>query len=321
MNATPPPAPDAHWPAHPRDIGVDDLVDSHVHVWRLADLRWLSGEPVPRIFGPYEPLRRDYPISEYVADAIPAGVTAAVYVQPNWPLERSVEEVEWVQRLHDEYGWPHAIIGSADMFAPQAAATFERQLAISPQLRGARVQLHWHRDERLRFAEAPDRVNDPVFRRNVALLGELGLLFELQVFPGQMAAAEALVSETPETTFVVVHAGMLESGRAEHVEPWCEGLALLARQPNVALKLSGQGTFVHRLDERLIALVASTALELFGARRCMFGSNFPIESLWTDYASLVRAWTRVLADHDEATRRAVLGETARRIYSLPRAGR
>ena len=300
---------------------MHDLVDTHVHVWRLADLQWLSGEPMPRIFGPYEPLRRDYPIGEYVADAIPAGVTAAVYVQPNWPLERSVEEVEWVQRLHDEYGWPHAIVGSADMFAPQAAAVFERKLAISPQLRGARVQLHWHRDERLRFAAAPDRMNDPVFRRNVALLGELGLLFELQVFPGQMADAEALVAETPQTTFVVVHAGMLESARPEHVDPWREGLALLARRPNVALKLSGQGTFVHRLDERLIALVASTALELFGSGRCMFGSNFPIESLWTDYSSLVRAWTRVLADHDEATRRAVLGETARRIYSLPRAGR
>jgi predicted TIM-barrel fold metal-dependent hydrolase len=249
---------------------------------------------------------------------VPAGVAAAVYVQPNWPLERSVEEVAWVQRLHDEHGWPQAIVGSADMFSPAARATFERQREISPLMRGARVQLHWHRDERFRFASAPDRMEDPVFARNVALLGELGWLFELQVFPGQMAAAARLVAQTPGTQFVLVHAGMLESGRPEHVEPWREGLALLAREPNVAVKLSGQGTFVHRVEESLIGLVATTALELFGSKRCLFGSNYPIELLWTDYRSLIAAWRAVLAAQPAGARSDVLAATARRIYGLPR---
>ena len=73
---------------------------------------------------------------------------AAVYVQPNWPLERSVEEVEWVQSLHERHGWPQAIVGSADMFSERAGETFERQRAASPLMRGARVQLHWHREQR-----------------------------------------------------------------------------------------------------------------------------------------------------------------------------
>ena len=105
-----------------------------------------------------------------------------------------------------------------------------------------------------------------------------------------------------------------ESVAPEHVAPWTAGLELLARSPNVVVKLSGQGTFVRRVDEPLIRLVASTAIKLFGARRCLFGSNFPIESLWTDYATLVRTWRDAL---DADVRDDVLAATARRVYRLP----
>ena len=304
----------------PADIDVFDVVDAHLHVWRLADLPWLHGPMVPRIFGAYEAIRRDYPITEYLGDARAAGIGAAVYVQPNWPIERSVEEVRWVQDVHERCGWPHAVIGSAAMFDAGARTVFERQRDISPLMRGTRLQLHWHTDERFRFASAADRMNDRVFRENLTVLEDFGWLFELQVFPGQMAEAVALVERFPSTTFVLVHAGMLESTDPAHVEPWRAGLTLLAEHPNVVVKLSGQGTFVHRVDEPLIGLVTATTLELFGSSRCMFGSNFPIESIWTDFPTLMDTWLRVLADLDLDARRDVLGATARRVYSLGPAG-
>ena len=99
-----------------RSVGGDlEIVDAHHHLWRQADLPWLSGPMVPRIFGPYEPLRRDYPIEEYLAEAIPCGVTASVYVQTNWPLERAVDEVRWVHAVHEQTGWPAAIVGSTSV--------------------------------------------------------------------------------------------------------------------------------------------------------------------------------------------------------------
>jgi predicted TIM-barrel fold metal-dependent hydrolase len=101
--------------------------------------------------------------------------------------------------------------------------------------------------------------------------------------------------------------------------PWLQGppagLPLLAREPHVAVKLSGQGAFVHRVDAALSGLVAATALELFGADR-LFGSNFPIESLWTGYRSLVETWRAALAPLPAHEREAVFAGTARRIYSL-----
>lgn len=172
-------------------------VDAHHHIWRQADLAWLQGPMVPRIFGEYEPIRRDYPISEYRADVEPVGITKSVYVQTNWPLERVVDEVRWVQAVADETGWPHAIVGSADLLDDGCAAVFAEQARISPLMRGTRLQLHWHENPQYRYAPVPDQMHDPAFRRNLARIADYGWLFELQVFAGQMADAARLAADFP----------------------------------------------------------------------------------------------------------------------------
>lgn len=288
------------------------IVDAHHHIWRQVDLPWLSGPPVPRIFGPYEPIRRDYPAAEYVAEATAAGIGASVYIQTNWPLDRCEDEIRWLRDVHAETGWPTAVIGCADLFTPGAGEVMRRQAAISPLVRGVRLQLHWHENEQFRFASAPDRMNDPVFRRNIAALADLDWLFELQVFAPQMGDAAAFVADFPDTTFVLVHAGM----PVGPLDGWASGLKRLAELPNVVCKLTGQGTFVHRIDQPLIDLVAATALELFGPRRCMWGSNFPIEKLWTDLDTLVAAWERALDPYPAETREEVFAGTARRVYRI-----
>jgi predicted TIM-barrel fold metal-dependent hydrolase len=289
-----------------------NYVDAHHHIWPAEGLPWLDGPMIPRIFGPYEPLQgKAYTIDEYKADAEAKGFEQSVYVQANWRLEDSLKEVQWVQAQHERTGGPHAIVGSADLFAPDALDTIGAQQDASPLLRGTRLQLHWHEHEAFRFATAPDRGQDPTFNANLAQLPALGLVFELQVFPNQLASALELVEAHPNLTFVLIHAGMPIAG-----EPWRDALMELGRRPNVCVKLSGQGTFVHKVDPELIADVAKVALDSFGSGRTMFGSNFPIESLWTDFSSLMDAWLGVLAEYPGEVRADVLGRTARRIYRL-----
>jgi predicted TIM-barrel fold metal-dependent hydrolase len=293
-----------------------DLVDAHHHIWRMADLPWVSGEMLPRIFGPYESIRADYLAQDYVAEATACGITSAVYVQANWPLDRSLDEIRWLRDVHAETGWPMAFIGSADLFDPGAADVLRQQAAISPLVRGTRLQLHWHEHPPFRFASAPDRMHDPVFRRNIATLADLGWLFELQVFAPQMADAARFVADFPDIPFVLVHAGMLESSEPAAVQAWRRGLRLLAEQPNVLVKLTGQGTFVHRVDQDLIDMVAGTCLDLFGSRRCMWGTNFPIEKIWTELPPLVAAWRQALSGQSPQVQADVFAATARRVYSL-----
>jgi predicted TIM-barrel fold metal-dependent hydrolase len=288
------------------------IIDAHHHIWRQQDLPWLVGPMLPRIFGPYEAIRRDYPIGEYLGDIARSGVTRSVYVQANWAKEHFEEEVAFVQKTADEAGWPHAIVGYADLMVDDVRPQLDR-LQAYPLLRGIRMQLHWHENPQYRFAARPELMRSPQFRHNMKYLADYGLSFDLQVFAGQMADAADLAAEFPQTTFILQHAGMLEDLSAIGRAAWRSGMLKLARQPNVVSKLSGLGTFIHAVDGRQIGAIARETIGMFGPERCLFGSNFPIEKLWTSYAELIAAHRAAVP---EAAQAAVFNDTARRVYRL-----
>ena len=291
------------------------VIDAHHHIWRQADLPWLVGPMLPRIFGPYEPIRRDYPVEEFLADVAGSGLEKSVYVQANWAKERAEDEVAWVQKTADESGWPHAIVGYADFLSDDVRPQLEK-LKRYPLVRGVRMQLHWHDNPQYRFAARPDLADDKTFRRNFSSLVDYDLSFDLQVFAPQMPGAARLAADFPQTTFVLQHAGMLEDTSEAGRMAWREGMKELAAQPNVVAKLSGLGTFIHRNDPSHIAAIVRETVELFGAARCLYGSNFPIEKLWTDYRTLVDAYRATLASYSPGEQRAILHDNAARVYRL-----
>ena len=130
-----------------------------------------------------------------------------------------------------------------------------------------------------------------------------------------MTGASELADSCPKVTFVLAacrHAGgsfprgLDSSGAAACGE--------LAARPNVVCKLSALGTFIHRNDPDHIAAVVKETVGVFGPERCLFGSNFPIEKLWTRYSDLVAAYRRALEPFGEAAARAALHDTAARVY-------
>lgn len=294
---------------------MESIVDAHHHIWRRADQPWLQGPTVPRIFGAYDAIKRDYPVEEFLDDLAGTGVVKSVYVQTNWAKERAVEEVAWVQSEADRTGWPHAIVSFVDFQSEDAPEVMAAQ-AKSKLVRGVRQQLHWHEKAQYRFAPTPDQMNTPLFRNNFARLEDRGWLFELQVFAAQMADGAALAQAFPRTTFVLEHAGMPEDRSPAGRKAWREGMRRLADQPNMHTKFSGLGTFIRGNDRQHIAEIVGETIALFGAGRCVWGSNFPIEKLWTDYAAIVAAIRAALAFLPQAERRAVLHDNAARLYRL-----
>ena len=294
---------------------MTEIVDAHHHIWRQADLPWLSGPTQPRIFGPYEPIRRDYSIREYLGDLAGLMVVRSVYVQTNWAKDRFEDEVAWVHDVAKQTGWPHAVVGYADFSVDDVRPQLDR-LTRYPLMRGVRMQLHWHDNPAYRFAVGADLCADPMIRRNIARLAEYGWSFDLQVFAPQMADAAVLVEVCPDVTFILQHAGMLEDLSPEGRAAWREGMAKLAAYPNVVSKISGLGTFIHRNDPAHVADVLTQTVAIFGAERCLFGSNFPIEKLWTDYRNLVEAYVGATALLSAAQRDAIFRTTAMRIYRL-----
>jgi predicted TIM-barrel fold metal-dependent hydrolase len=260
-------------------------------------------------------MRRDYPMSEYLADIAGSGVVKSVYVQANWAPAAAEDEVAWVQKTADENGWPHAIVGYADLTADDVRPALDR-LKRYPLLRGIRMQLHWHQNPQYRFARSPDLADDPIFRRNLAALADYGLSFDLQVFAPQMDGAARLAADFPKTAFILQHAGMLEDLSDAGKAVWQAGMKKLAAQPNVHSKLSGLGTFIHRNDPAHIAWIVRETVGLFGADRCLFGSNFPIEKLWTDFASLAGAYRDAVAPYSPGEQADMLHDAAARVYRI-----
>jgi predicted TIM-barrel fold metal-dependent hydrolase len=294
---------------------MTEIVDAHHHIWRQADLPWLSGPMQPRIFGPYEPIRRDYSIQEYLDELAGSSVVRSVYVQTNWARDRFEDEVAWVEAIAKETAWPHAIVAFADFGVGDVRPQLDR-LARYILVRGTRMQLHWHENPLYRFAARADLCADPVIRRNIAHLADYGLSFDLQVFAAQMADAADLAEACPDVTFVLQHAGMLEDLSTQGRAAWRAGMTRLAGCPNVVSKLSGLGTFIHRSDPVHIAGVLAETVAMFGADRCLFGSNFPIEKLWTDYRKLIEIYLAAAATLRADQQEAIFKTTAMRVYRL-----
>jgi predicted TIM-barrel fold metal-dependent hydrolase len=292
-----------------------NIIDSHHHIWRQQDLPWLQGTMVPRIFGPYESIRRDYPVEEFLADQAGSGITQSVYVQTNWPPEQFEQEAAWVQAESQRSGWPHAMVAYADMLVPDVRPQLDR-LKAYPLVRGVRMQLHWHENPLYRFAPGPEQVRSEVLGRNLEYLADYGYTFDLQVFPRQMRDAAQMASLHPKVSFILVHAGMLADTSPVGVQAWREGMGKLAAQRNVFVKLSGLGTFIQRNDPAHIAMVVGQTVTFFGAQRCMFGSNFPIEKIWTDHASLLQAYRDAVQALPLAEQEAIFSGTAARVYRL-----
>ncbi len=270
----------------------------------------------PRIYGPYDAIRRDYLLEELHGESAPLGVAGSVYIQCGWPPDNAALETRWVQSVAERSEKPLAIIGWADLADPGLGALLDAH-GESANFRGIRQMLNWHDKAQYRAAGIDGTVmDDKTWRRGFAELAERGLIFELMIFPGQMTQAARLAREHPRATIVLEHGGLPADESAAGRAAWRDGMALMAGESNVVAKISGLGMFNHRCTAESVAPVMREMLALFGPERCMFGSNFPVDKLWVSYADMIAAYRGAAAELNEAERRALMHDTAHRVYDF-----
>lgn len=291
------------------------IVDAHHHIWRLERTPWLNGPQVPRIFGEYGAIQRDYRIEEFAAEACPAGVTESVYVQINVAPGDEIEEVEFATAEGARAGLVQAVVSFVDLASDSVGGTLDRQ-AVFGSLRGVRQQLHWHPNPIYRFAPTPDAMLERAFQAGLVEVIRRGLHFELQVFVHQIGHCIDLVEKFPDARFVLLHSGMVEDRTKEGWEFWRSEMTRLASHDNVLVKLSGLGTFTHSCTVDDWKPIITGTVEIFGAERCMFGSNFPVEKLWTTYAELLDVFNLCIGEFSPHERTAILAGTASELYGF-----
>lgn len=289
------------------------IIDTHHHIWLRKDVAWLKDPPIPRMFGDYFGIRRDYPVEEWINDITPQGVTKSVHVTAMWG--RPLDESRWLQATADKHGFPHGIVCQADLADPDVEAQLKAQKQF-PNMRGVRHMLYWDTDPVRQGAPRPDFCNEKDFRRGFALLEKYGLHFELQVYAPQARYAADLIKAFPNVRMILVHAGMITERTPAAIEEWRGALTAMAAFPNLHVKISGLGMFSSGLTYPQARQVIRDAIQIFGIERVIYGSNFPLEKLHASYADFMDIYRRVLGEFTPAEQRAVLHDNALKFYAL-----
>lgn len=291
------------------------IIDTHHHIWLRKDVVWLKDPPIPRMFGDYFGIRRDYPVEEWMSDIVPEGATKSVHVSAMWGSGKELDETRWLQSVADRHGFPHGIVCNADLAKPEIEAQLVEQKKF-PNLRGVRQMLYWDSNPLRQATSRPDLCNTPDFRRGFALLEKLDLHFELQIYASQAPFAVKLIKAFPNVRMILVHAGMLTERTPAAIDHWREALTSIAACPNVHVKLSGIGMFSQGVTSPQVRQVVRDAIQIFGVERTIYGSNFPLEKLHASYADFLEHYRKALSEYPEVDQRKVFHDNALKFYRL-----
>ena len=296
-----------------------EIIDSHHHLYdrqRNASPMMEDGTIVhEKLMGESSALLKDYRVEDYMADCTPHGVIKSVHLESDWVPADTVNQTRWLQELADAHGFPHGIVGYADLAAPDITEVLDGHMQY-PNFRGIRQMLFWHDDPDLCMVAGPDEMDDPAWRRGYALLGERGLSFDHGINYLQLDKTVGLLRALPDTPCVINHLGYPSDRGAEAIEVWRAGMTAVAACPSAWMKMSGIFMTDHDWTVASIRPFVLEAIEAFGPARCMFGSNFPVDKLYGGYAEILGAYQEVVKDFSESEQRQLFHDTAARFYRV-----
>jgi L-fuconolactonase len=320
------------------------IVDPHHHLWDHSNVPGAAPESKPFL------------LQEFVSVIAQSGhnVTRSVYVEcmsmyrQDGPKDfRPIGETEFANGMaamsaSGRYGdcrVASGIVGTANLrLGAEVLPILEAQVAAgNGRLRGIRF-ITAYSDAGI-FGRAPDPkkkgiVLEPAFREGVRTMQRFGLSLDVWCFHSQLKEVVDLAAACPDVQIILDHVGTplkldAHLGRnGEVFAHWQAGISELARRPNVVVKLGGLGMNLaapigtgggHATSSTLADQwrpYVETCIEVFGAKRCMFESNFPVDNATCTYGALWNAFKLIAARYSDDEKAALFSGTATRVYRL-----
>lgn len=305
------------------------IVDSHFHLWDYSD-------------PPYDG-------AAYARDAAQAGIVQSVFVECSMAyLADGPEELrpagEVAFAAAEAASGPavaNVIVGAADLRLGEAVGrSLDALIAAGKgRLRGIRVRAAHDDDPAAGYGgNGPPAgiLGDPSFRAGAACLAARGLSLDIYAFHTQLDEVAALAAACPDLPIALNHVGAplgvgrYADQRVKVRDLWRRGMERLAGAPNVRVKIGGFAISRLALIDRagrdsppgsdelaeVMRLWFDGCVDMFGADRCMFGSNFPVDKTVMPLTTLVNAMLRLSERLDDAGRAALLAGTAKAFYRI-----
>ena len=277
------------------------IIDAHHHTWDLAvrDQDWISGAEMAAI-------RRNFTIDDLRPLARAAGVTGSVLVQTVTVAAETPEMLAIAQADQLVCG----VVGWADLTSP---AVGERLAELKTGQGGEYLVAIRHQ---VQGEPDPDWLRRVDVVRGLREVAAAGLAYDLVIRPEQLPSAAYAATAVPELTFVLDHLGKPPIA-TRAVQPWARDIRAFAARANTVCKLSGLATeaapgAAAAAFEPYVVVI----LEAFGAARLMFGSDWPVCLLASDYARVVELAQALTAGLSASERADVFAGTATRVYGI-----
>ncbi|HEY0424030.1 MAG TPA: amidohydrolase family protein [Rhodopila sp.] len=309
------------------------IVDAHHHLWERESGRYLLDE-----------LRADLGAGHNVRGTV--FIQCGYAYRGDGPAEmRPVGETERVASIAAQAvsagspGVCAGIVGYCDFrLGDRVDAVLEAHVAAAHgRFRGIRQSAGWDAAIVSTTSTVPPRglLMDPAFRAGLTRLGKFGLSYECSLYHPQLPELTDLARAFPDLPILANHCGgpIRIGPYADHPDDafaaWRTALRDLAACPNVFLKLGGQAMTIRGFawheaplppsSEELAAAwrpTMETCIETFGASRCMFESNFPVDKGMCSYVAIWNAFKRVSAGYSPDEKAGLFHDTATRFYRL-----
>jgi predicted TIM-barrel fold metal-dependent hydrolase len=320
--------------------------------WNDSVKEWVAKLLFPkstlRFVGKIDYVSNDYLIEDYRAELgqLASRFLGTVYVEAIWKAKKHIDlarQTAWVERLDPGASIYKAIVASAELERRDLGELLQAHEGASTRFRGIRDKLAIHPNRQVMdYARSPTLMQDRAWRAGYQMLAERGLSFDAWMYYHQLPDFIDLVRAIPETPVVLCHLatpiglggdygglGNTAGERDKIAGQWKDSLSRLAEVPHVRFKISGllmpivgfgaeqQPTTMSK-DEFVdrVGPLVTWALDTFGIRRCMFGSNFPMDKVSISYQTLVAALDELLQTRTEEAKQLFFNGVARDFYRI-----
>lgn len=284
------------------------FIDTHVHFWDRTHptLRydWLDADADDPELGDYGAIKSlRYTPEDFAAETRFAGVEKVVHMQAAIGSPDPVEESRWLAAFTASSGVPAAMVAAAALDHPDAAQVLARQAEV----RGV---------VGIRDLRYDGYLQDDAWARGYALLEQYGFVYCDDPLLEHMPAAAALARRHPGIVYCVDHAGFPHERGDTYFREWAAAMRALAAVENTVVKISGLGQADHRWTVASLRPWVLECIDLWGPDRAFFGTNWPVDRLYSSYGDVVDAYDQLTADFSAGDREALFHGTAARVFRL-----
>ena len=274
------------------------VIDSHQHFWKYEPVKhsWIDDD--------MSVIRRDFSPSDLAKVYQENGIDGCVAVQ----ADQTLEETDFLIDLASINNFIKGIVGWVDLRAENIENVLEKY-STDKIVKGFRHVVQGEADHNFLLR--------PNFSRGISLLEKHNFTYDILVFPHQLGSVLEFVKKFPHQKFVIDHIAKpyIKDG---YFEGWATMMTAIGKHENVSCKMSGMVTeadFNIWTPEQIHPYM-DTALEAFGSKRILFGSDWPVCLVAGNYSKIKKLTTDFISQLSQIEQNSIMGNNAIEFYNL-----